>query len=145
MIYSLNSLDDTKRFASKFANLIKGGDFFAFKGDLGSGKTTFVSAVLNALNYTGEVTSPTFNIVSEYDSIPPVYHFDLYRIEDEEELYFIGFDDYLADDATIFCEWSERLFRYLPSDAITIDIRKTGDQSRTFEIIGDERFENIEF
>ncbi len=145
MLYYLNSLEDTALFASSFSKLIHYGDFFAFKGDLGSGKTTFVSAVLNALGYIGEVTSPTFNIVHEYDSIPPVYHFDLYRIEDEEELYFIGFDDYLSDDAVIFCEWSERLCEYLPNGAITIDIKKTGESSRTIEIIGDERFEDIEF
>ncbi len=145
MVYHINNLEETALFADSFASLINYGDFFAFRGDLGSGKTTFVSSVLKSIGYTGEVTSPTFNIVHEYDSIPPVYHFDLYRIEDEEELYFIGFDDYLTNDAVIFCEWSERLCDYLPNDAITIDIKKTGENSRTIEIIGDERFEDIEF
>ena len=94
------------------------------RGEMGVGKTAFVRGFARALGVTS-VKSPTYTVVNEYRGDPlPIFHFDLYRIADEDELYAIGFDDYLGRDGFILCEWSENGGDLLPTDRITVEISR---------------------
>lgn len=100
------------------------GAFVALHGNLGAGKTVLVRGVGLALGVQ-EVTSPTFTIVQEYDTVPRLLHFDAYRLSDADELYAIGFDDYLRERALILMEWAELVADALPRERL--EIRLTGD------------------
>ena len=94
------------------------------RGEMGVGKTAFVRGFARALGISS-VKSPTYTVVNEYRGDPlPIFHFDLYRIADEDELYAIGFDDYLGRDGFILCEWSENGGDMLPADRITVEISR---------------------
>ena len=105
-----------------------------FKGTMGSGKTTFINALLNAMGSTDVITSPTFSIVNEYE-LPndKVYHFDFYRIESVEEAYNFGIEDYLASDHWLFMEWPERISELL-DDTQTLTISKIDDNIRSLKL-----------
>ena len=105
------------------------GPFVALHGDLGAGKTVLVRGVGAALGAT-DVTSPTFTIVQEYDTQPRLLHFDAYRLADADELYAIGFDDYLAQDAVILMEWAELVQEALPPARLELTIEGDGDAPR---------------
>lgn len=126
----MNSENETKIFGEKIAQLIDDGTIIALKGDLGSGKTTLSQAFINKLIPNSQVTSPTFNIVNEYKSEQKtIYHFDLYRLEDENELYAIGFDDYLADKkAIMLIEWPDKFLDILPKNYIIVEFLKLEDK-----------------
>lgn len=112
--------------------------FIALNGEMGVGKTVFVRGFAAALGAAG-VHSPTYTVVNEYrGGALPLFHFDLYRLSDEDELYAIGFDDYLAREGYALCEWSEVAPTCLPRDRITVDIaRVAGDEdARTLRIGG---------
>lgn len=116
--------------------------FLALRGEMGVGKTAFVRGFAGALACRG-VRSPTYTVVNEYAGDPiPVFHFDLYRVADEEELYSIGFDDYLAREGYCICEWSENGGSMLPPDRITVTITRCpqGENERciTVEGVSDE-------
>lgn len=118
--------------ASLAASLVAKGvpyAFIAFYGEMGVGKTAFTRGFCQALGITG-THSPTYTVVNEYaGGKHPVYHFDMYRIEGEADLYSIGYDEYLSLDAYILCEWSENIENAIPSDAITVTIRRTDGES----------------
>ena len=111
------------------------GAVVAMTGELGAGKTVFVRGAAAALGYDGPVTSPTFAIVNEYDGNVPLYHFDMYRIHGEDDLYSTGFYDYLDGRSLLFIEWSENIAGSLPEDSIKIDIRKDAE-GRVIEVSG---------
>lgn len=99
--------------------------FLALYGEMGVGKTAFTRGFCDALGITG-THSPTYTVVNEYaGGVYPVYHFDMYRIRGEGDLYSIGYDEYLSLDAYILCEWSENIEGAIPSDAITVTISRT--------------------
>lgn len=130
-----NSSTETANLAHKLGCLINEGCVIAFKGDLGSGKTCFTTGLARGLEYFGEANSPTFAIVNEYlGGRLPIYHFDMYRIADEEQLYSIGFYDYLDDEAVLAIEWSENIESALPSDTVFIMFSKQGENCRTITI-----------
>lgn len=120
MIYYSNSVEDTKNIAREFAKILKQSDIVAFTGDLGAGKTAFCSSVINALGIKDRVCSPTYNIVNEY---PGICHFDMYRINNIDEAYDIGFDDYLKSSNILLIEWSENIKDCLPNEYISVDIK----------------------
>ncbi len=100
-------------------------------GDLGAGKTTFVKGVLNGLGYSDEVLSPTFSLVETYPlKVFTIVHFDLYRLEDEQELELIGFRDYFTNDNVIFIEWPERAMEILSAPDYDIRILLQGDERK---------------
>ena len=125
---TLHSEEDTRRLAVQLAALPLSGSVW-LAGDLGAGKTTLTRYWLQALGHTGAVKSPTYTLVEPYSieqgdgSIKPVYHADLYRLQDPEELSFIGFDEYLDEpNALVIIEWASRADSYLPPPTLFIDM-----------------------
>lgn len=131
---------ETEALGQTLAKKLRSGDVLAFRGGLGAGKTTLVQGLAKGLGVGGEVASPTFALVHEYPGSPPLYHFDLYRIHEEEDLYATGFYDYLDQGGILAIEWSENVADFLPDDAIIITIRQLDLSTREFTIDGDERF-----
>lgn len=137
MQYISNSRSDTQAIAQAFATTLKPGDIVCLNGDLGAGKTAFVSGAVKAFNYTGYVNSPTFTIVNEYHADIAIYHFDVYRIENGEEMYNIGLDEYLFGDGICIIEWAEKIADILPKKIYNVVISKDdykGDDYRDITI-----------
>lgn len=132
--YSHN-ISDTEQVAREIASLLKKGDVLALYGEMGAGKTAFVRGLVKALcpECLPLVHSPTFAIVNEYegDSVT-VYHYDLYRIADEDDLYSTGFYDRLGGDGIVVTEWSELIESAIPSDAFRLRLEKCGETERRF-------------
>ena len=124
MQYLSRSVSDTEAFGERLAPRLRPGCVLAFTGSLGMGKTAFTRGLARGLGCRGRVTSPTFTIVNEYDGALPLFHFDLYRLASPDELYGIGWDDYLARGGVCAVEWSERAADALPPDAVTVDIAR---------------------
>jgi len=127
----LNSEQDTQSLAEQLAKLPLTGSVW-LAGDLGAGKTTLTRYWLQALGHTGAVKSPTYTLVEPYSiqrkdgSIKPVYHADLYRLQDPEELSFIGFDEYLDEpEVLVIIEWASRADSYLPPPTLFIDMTQS--------------------
>ena len=119
----------TVAFGSKLAKACQGRGLITLSGNLGTGKTTLSRGIIRALGHTGAVKSPTFTLVEPYElGDNRIYHFDLYRLEDPEELEFIGLWDYLDKDALVLVEWPEKAFGVLPPAdlSINLDIRDPG-------------------
>ena len=130
------STEETEKIAYEFALNITSGksEFIAMYGDLGVGKTAFVRGLARAFSPNARVKSPTFTIVNEYkgENIP-FYHFDVYRIEDDDELYAMGFDDYVQNGICVV-EWSENIPDSIPSDAYKITIERVSDNENARKI-----------
>lgn len=124
------SESNTEQIAYEFAKTLKKGDFIAFFGNLGSGKTAFTRGLAKYFCPEARVSSPTYAIVNEYLGETPVFHFDMYRIEDEDSLYSIGFYDYLERNGICVCEWSENITYALPQKRYDVTFEKTGENSR---------------
>ena len=103
--------------------------YIALYGDLGVGKTAFVRGVASVISPAATVRSPTFALVHEYRGKPPLFHFDMYRITGEDDLYSIGYDDYLAREGIILVEWSENIPYALPTSFLRVSIEKDDLQS----------------
>lgn len=117
--YTIESIEQIEHIAEDFAKEINKGDVFAFIGEMGAGKTTFITAVCKALGITDVVNSPTFAIVNEYFSnklASSIFHFDFYRLNDLSEAYDIGFEDYLNNNSVCFIEWPQRVEELLPDN-----------------------------
>ena len=116
--------------------------FIAYRGEMGVGKTALTRGFVSAVSPSAAVRSPTFSVVNEYrGGAVPVFHFDAYRIEDSDDLASIGYDDYLAADAFILCEWSESIAEDIPHDALTLTILRgenEGDRHIILEGVGYE-------
>jgi len=113
--------------------ILKSKDIICLDGDLGAGKTHFSKGVALGLEIEEDITSPTFTIVQEYEGRFPFYHFDVYRIERSEEMYNIGFDDYLSKDGVIIIEWSKIIEDVLPQERMDIEISYALEGGRNFE------------
>jgi len=123
MIITLKNETETTEIGSKLASYLKGGEVIYLKGELGTGKTTLVRGVLNRLGHTGNVKSPTYTIVEPYliDS-HVIYHFDLYRLDDPEELESLGIRDYCDGQSICFFEWPEKGGNLLPNADINLEL-----------------------
>ena len=115
---------ETEQIAQQLAQQLNAGMVLAYQGGLGMGKTTFTRGLAKGLGYEGRVTSPTFTIINEYMGRVPLFHFDMYRLEDVEELFDIGWEDYLYRGGICIVEWSERVLEALPADTIWIRIER---------------------
>ena len=134
--YISKNEQDTIDFAEKFASSLSIGDIVVLTGELGSGKTKFVQGVLKHFNMEDEISSPTFTIVNEYDSGRlKLNHFDVYRVSDPDEIYAIGFDDYIFSDAVSIIEWANYIEDILPKEYLHIHIEKNLDNGENFRTI----------
>jgi tRNA threonylcarbamoyladenosine biosynthesis protein TsaE len=115
--------------ASRIARILRSGDVIALSGDLGAGKTTFARGLLRGLGWTGEVPSPTFTLVQTYDTDPPLWHVDLYRLDTPDDADALGLDD-AWDEAAVVIEWPERLGARLPADALRLHLDGAGTSTR---------------
>ena len=137
MKYISQSLEDTQKIAAEFAKSLKSGDVLCMYGDLGAGKTAFVQGLAKGLGIEDHVTSPTFTIVNEYYGSMPLYHFDVYRIADSDEMYEIGYEEYVYGDGVSVIEWPQLIDDILPEKRYEITILKDydkGEDYRTIEI-----------
>ena len=115
--------EETKKFGEKLCEKLTAGSIVALTGDLGTGKTTLTKAIAAGLGVTDVITSPTFNIVKQYDSGRlPLYHFDVYRIGDVDEMYEIGYEEYFFGDGVCVIEWADLIEEIIPDDAVRIEI-----------------------
>ena len=137
IILKLKDETDTQRLANALAKTNSTGSLW-LSGDLGAGKTTFTRYLLRALGHTGAVKSPTYTLVEPYNiSGKSVYHADLYRLNDPEELDFIGFFEYFDEpNSLVIIEWASRAETVLLKPDITINITRQADESRVVEIVG---------
>ncbi len=124
MDYLSHSVTETEDIGRRLAAALRPGDVVAYFGDLGAGKTAFTRGLAAGLGYTGRVTSPTFTIVNEYGGAVPLFHFDMYRLGSEEELFDIGWEDYLARGGVCAVEWSERVAGALPPESVRVTIAR---------------------
>ena len=139
MRFVSHSVSDTEAFGERLAQRLRPGDVVAYTGSLGMGKTALTRGLARGLGCKARVTSPTFTIVNEYDGAVPLFHFDLYRLGSSDELYDIGWDDYLSRGGVCAVEWSERVADALPEDAVTVDIaRGETDEDRIITVTGVE-------
>ena len=136
MEYITHSPAETEAVGEALAKTLRPGTVLAFRGDLGAGKTAFTRGLGRGLGCTERVTSPTYTIVNEYTSGRlPLFHFDMYRLRSTEDLFDIGWEDYLERGGVCAVEWSENVADALDG-AIRITIEKTGDDSRKITIEG---------
>ena len=130
----VDSLEQLPAAADKVVETMGDATVYAFYGDMGAGKTTFINALSRRLGVEDDVTnSPSFAIINEYRSDTTaelIYHFDLYRLEDIDEALEIGVEDYFDSGALCFLEWPERIADILPDDTVRVDIRVNDDNSR---------------
>lgn len=136
MVYLTHSPEETEALGRRFASSLEAGDVIAYRGDLGAGKTAFTRGIAKGLGIHEMVTSPTFTIVNEYlDGRIPLFHFDMYRLGSADELFDIGWEDYLARGGVCAVEWSENVSELL-EEAINITIRYVGENEREILIEG---------
>ena len=130
----INNLEELKKFADKLAPVLEDGDVINLKADMGAGKTTLVTAICK--NYgIDDTSSPTFALVNIYEGDRTVYHLDLYRFEDRDEILDIDFETYFYPEGAItFLEWAENVSGYLPDDMIDIEINKLDENRREIRI-----------
>ena len=140
MVFTTSGVAETEALGARLSERLKGGEVIAYTGDLGAGKTAFTRGLARGLGVTERVTSPTFTIVNEYTTGRlPLFHFDMYRLGSSEELYEIGWEDYLARDGVCAVEWSENVEDALEGTVIRVDIRNCGnDDCREIRVTGVE-------
>ncbi len=133
MKFLLNNLSDIESVAKKFVENMGSRRVFAFYGEMGAGKTTFIKAICNTLGVTETITSPTFAIVNEYaiEGGDPIFHFDFYRIKDIDEAYDFGYEDYFYSGHLCFIEWPQLVESLLPKDVVKVQILIEDNEQRT--------------
>ncbi len=132
MNIKIESLDKIDEAALEFIRAMGDNTVFAFHGDMGAGKTTFIKAICENLGVSDTINSPTFAIVNEYrsDSGELIYHFDFYRINKIEEVFDFGYEDYFYSGSLCFIEWPEKVDTLLPKDTVNVYVKVQEDGSR---------------
>ena len=129
--YVTNGEEETEALGRRLGQVLQPGAVVAFTGDLGAGKTAFTRGLARGLGISERVTSPTFTIVNEYEGGRlPLFHFDMYRLGSSEELFDIGWEEYLSRGGVCAVEWSENVADALERDTVRVDIRRGGEESR---------------
>ncbi len=143
MTFTSNSPQETERIGEAMGKILPAGTILAYEGDLGAGKTAFTRGLARGLGYTEPVTSPTYTIVNEYlGGRLPLFHFDMYRLHSSDDLFDIGWEDYLDRNGICAVEWSENV-RDAMENAITVRIEKTGDESRRITVEGSADLDSL--
>ena len=124
MEFLSHSVTETEALGQRLGQALHPGDVVAYFGDLGAGKTAFTRGLARGLGCTGRVTSPTFTIVNEHEGPIPLFHFDMYRLGSSDELFDIGWEDYLTRGGVCAVEWSEQVADALPEDAVTVTLAR---------------------
>ena len=143
MQFITKSPEETELLGQKLGAVLRGGEVIAYRGDLGAGKTAFTRGLARGLGISMRVTSPTYTIVNEYTGGRlPLFHFDMYRLGSSDELFDIGWEDYLLRGGVCAVEWSENVADAM-QDAVTVSIEKTGDDERRITIEGGEGYADL--
>lgn len=136
MEFEFNSVEETTKLGIELGKLLNPGDIVCLTGDLGTGKTHITKGIAKGLDIYDNITSPTFTIVNEYDSGRlKLNHFDVYRVSDSDEIYAIGFDDYIFSDAVSVIEWANYIEDILPKDLLHIYIEKDFSKGENYRKI----------
>ena len=136
MQFITNTTEETERIGQRLGEKLHGGEVIAYRGDLGAGKTAFTRGLARGLGINMRVTSPTYTIVNEYlGGRLPLFHFDMYRLGSADELFDIGWEDYLRRGGVCAVEWSENVSEAM-EDAITVEIEKLSDETRKITVEG---------
>ena len=140
MEWITNCEQETEQLGQRLGQVLKAGTILAYTGDLGAGKTAFTRGLARGLDIPERVTSPTFTIVNEYEGGRlPLFHFDMYRLGSADELFDIGWEDYLARNGVCAVEWSENVEEAMEGEVVRIDIRRGDhDDQRRISIKGVE-------
>ena len=132
----VNSLQDTEIVGKIISRHMEKGTVLCLDGDLGVGKTAITQFIAREFGVKEYITSPTFNIIKEYEGRLPFYHMDVYRIESEDDMYDLGYDEYIYSEGVTVIEWSEKIEGILPENRININITRIDDNRRTMIIEG---------
>ena len=139
MEYLSHSPEETEQLGEQLGRTLRPGSVVAYRGDLGMGKTAFTRGLARGLGCTCRVTSPTFTIVNEYSGALPLFHFDMYRLDSSDDLFDIGWEDYLSRGGVCAVEWSERVEDALPDDTLWVSLaRGNGENDRIITVTGGE-------
>ena len=136
MEYLSHSPEETEQLGEQLGRTLRPGSVVAYRGDLGMGKTAFTRGLARGLGCTCRVTSPTFTIVNEYSGALPLFHFDMYRLDNSDALFDIGWEDYLARGGVCAVEWSENVPEAFDGSEIRVSIEKCSDNARKITIEG---------
>jgi tRNA threonylcarbamoyladenosine biosynthesis protein TsaE len=147
MEFIVTSVEETYKIGKLIGSLVNSGDIICLIGDLGTGKTQIAKGIASGLGIEDHITSPTFTIVNEYTGRLKLYHFDVYRVNDPDEIASIGFDEYIFSDAVSIIEWANYIEELIPPGNLTITIEKLiefGDDYRKINIqYSDIRYDYI--
>lgn len=139
----LKNEQETSEIGYRLGQLLNKGDVVCLIGDLGAGKTTITKSIAKALEVDDYITSPTFTIVNEYDGRYPLYHFDVYRISSSEDMYEIGFEEYVYGEGICIIEWANLIEDILPDEYINIELNYKGDGREMILTAYGKYYENI--
>lgn len=136
MKFDSKSVEETIGFGKEFAKKLVPGDVVCLEGDLGAGKTHFVKGIASYFGIAEDkVNSPTFTLINEYSGEIPLYHFDCYRLKNEQEALEIGIEEYLYGDGVSIIEWPSKIKNIIPEDSIQIEIKHIGKSKRSIVIL----------
>ncbi|MGL5615301.1 MAG: tRNA (adenosine(37)-N6)-threonylcarbamoyltransferase complex ATPase subunit type 1 TsaE [Sarcina sp.] len=136
MEFIVNNVEQTLSIGKQLGKLVNPGDILCLTGDLGTGKTHMSKGIADGLNITEHITSPTFNIVNEYHSGRlNLFHFDVYRVNDPDEIYAIGFDEYIFGNGVSLIEWANYIEEIIPEEYLYINIKKIPEEGENFRKI----------
>ncbi|SNZ15295.1 tRNA threonylcarbamoyladenosine biosynthesis protein TsaE [Terribacillus aidingensis] len=138
---TMHTIEETNMFGQRLAGLLQPGDLITMEGDLGAGKTTLTKAIGAGLGVTRTINSPTFTIIKEYEGRLPLYHMDVYRLENSDE--DIGFEEYFSGEGVTIVEWAQFIDDYLPKDRLELTLKHDGEaRTITLQPVG-ERYEKL--
>lgn len=142
---STNSPEETKELGYRLGKNLKAGDIICLVGDLGAGKTTLTQSIAKGLDVDEYVTSPTFTLINEYEGRYPVYHFDVYRLNDVDEMYDLGYEEYFYSGGVTLIEWGNLIEEMLPQNRLNIKIKRGNENNKREVLISGKgtRYEEI--
>jgi tRNA threonylcarbamoyladenosine biosynthesis protein TsaE len=136
MKITVNNLKDTENVGKIIGRNLMSGTVLCLDGDLGAGKTTLTQYIAKEFGIDEYITSPTFTIIKEYEGTLPLYHMDVYRIDSEDDMYDLGYEEYIYSDGVTIIEWSHKIKNILPENRIDIEIQRIDENSRILDISG---------